>query len=432
MKKSILFTLMMVLFSVIIMAQPPAPPAPTVSTNLCGPKILSSVSAPTNVTYYWQGTSCGTSTANSAASTYTATASGSYFLRAYNTAGLWSSTCSYVYVDYNAYPATPATPTVSANTCGAKLITRVANPPAGVGYYWQGTSCGSLTTDVTPDYMATATGSYYLQAISSTGCASACASVYVVVNMRPATPAAPTASANLCGDKILTATGVAPADIVYYWQGTSCGTSTGNDAVNTYTATASGSYYINAVHTSSGCWSSSCNWVDVTVNPLPTVSFSGLAASYLDNEGDVTLTGSPAGGVFTGTGITGNVFNPTTAGPGDFVITYTYTDLAGCANFDAQMVHVDHFDGISTIDYSKYISVYPNPLQGTLNIEIKALPNEEVNYTIVNLMGESVRTGTFVNSHVQQIDLTSLDNGVYFIRLQNEDMNYVHKIIVQK
>jgi hypothetical protein len=318
----------MMLFAVIVIAQPATPPTPVASVNLCGDKILTSLAPPAYVTYYWQGTSCGTSTANNAASAYTATATGTYYLRAYNTAGQWSNVCSSVAVEVYPIPAPPAAPTATTNTCGNKTITRTGAPPAGVGYYWQGTSCGASMTNASPTYVATVTGTYYIQAISSTGCGSSCASIYVVVNDIPATPAAPTASINLCGDKTLTATGVPPAGVVYYWQGTSCGTSTADDAAFPYTATASGSYYINATNTSSGCWSSACNWVDVTVNPLPVVTFTGLAGPYLDNEGDVTLTGNPAGGTFTGTGITGNVFNPTTAGPGDFVITLSLIHIS--------------------------------------------------------------------------------------------------------
>ena len=80
--------------------------------------------------------------------------------------------------------------------------------------------------------------------------------------------------------------------------------------------------------------------VTVTVNSLPTVSFSGLLSSYCLIAPAVTLTGSPAGGTFSGPGISGNTFTPGTAGAGTHNITYTYTDAFGCTNTSTQSVTV--------------------------------------------------------------------------------------------
>ena len=42
----------------------------------------------------------------------------------------------------------------------------------------------------------------------------------------------------------------------------------------------------------------------------------------------VVLTGAPIGGTWSGTGVIGNDFDPTTAGVGNYVLTYT---MAGCS-----------------------------------------------------------------------------------------------------
>ena len=80
------------------------------------------------------------------------------------------------------------------------------------------------------------------------------------------------------------------------------------------------------------------NNITMTVNPLPTVSFSGLAASYDISDPAATLTGSPSGGVFSGAGISGNTFTPSSAGVGTFTITYTYSN--GCSNTSSQQTTV--------------------------------------------------------------------------------------------
>lgn len=72
----------------------------------------------------------------------------------------------------------------------------------------------------------------------------------------------------------------------------------------------------------------------VTVNPLPVVSVSGYNASYCVYEAPDTVVGSPVGGIFSGPGMVGNVFNPALANIGNNVITYTYTNSSttGCTN----------------------------------------------------------------------------------------------------
>jgi len=84
-----------------------------------------------------------------------------------------------------------------------------------------------------------------------------------------------------------------------------------------------------------------------TINALPTVTFTGLAASYCENATSVLLTGNHApSGTFAGAGITDNAngtatFDPVTAGVGPHPITYTYTDGNSCPNSDIQNVAVN-------------------------------------------------------------------------------------------
>ena len=69
----------------------------------------------------------------------------------------------------------------------------------------------------------------------------------------------------------------------------------------------------------------------VTVNPLPVVT-TGTYGPVCTDAADITLAGSPAGGVWTGTGVSGTgpyVFDPSV---GTQTLTYTYTDGSSCIN----------------------------------------------------------------------------------------------------
>lgn len=78
----------------------------------------------------------------------------------------------------------------------------------------------------------------------------------------------------------------------------------------------------------------------VTVNPLPVVSFSGLKDSVCLNSSIQTLTGSPAGGTFSGSGISGTTYNPAIAGAGAHSIVYTYTNANTCTNTSTKTAYV--------------------------------------------------------------------------------------------
>ncbi len=88
-----------------------------------------------------------------------------------------------------------------------------------------------------------------------------------------------------------------------------------------------------------GCSNNVIN--STVVNTLPTVSFTGLDAIYCVDANDATLTGTPAGGTYSGTGINANSFSPSTAGDGSFDIIYNYTDANNCSNSDTNSTVVN-------------------------------------------------------------------------------------------
>ncbi len=89
----------------------------------------------------------------------------------------------------------------------------------------------------------------------------------------------------------------------------------------------------------------------ITINDLPVVSFS-INSDYCESSGAVSLSGSPVGGTFTGTGISGGSFYPSIAGVGGpYTITYSYTDGAGCSNSTSQTTSVSASPVITLLPY---------------------------------------------------------------------------------
>jgi len=83
----------------------------------------------------------------------------------------------------------------------------------------------------------------------------------------------------------------------------------------------------------------------ITVVPVgPAVLTALPQATYCLQPGStlapVVLVGSPAGGVFSGPGVTGNQFSPAAAGPGQHTITYTISAGTPCASAATRVVTV--------------------------------------------------------------------------------------------
>jgi len=221
------------------------------------------------ITWYWQGTNAnGTSTNLGSGSTYSATASGTYYLRAQNANGCWSSSSSSISITVLPSPSTPVTPIVSQQ-CTTATITTNGVPPFGVSWYWQGTNPNGTTISNFTPYTANSSGTYYLRALNSSGCWSVgSASVTITLQGLPPAPSTPTSNSPQCSLVTLNHTGTAPTSTGWYWQGTnSLGTSTEFPS-STYGVTLSGTYYLRA-YSSYGCWSQESAAISVIVAGYP-------------------------------------------------------------------------------------------------------------------------------------------------------------------
>jgi len=85
-----------------------------------------------------------------------------------------------------------------------------------------------------------------------------------------------------------------------------------------------------ATNGGTGCSGSSTATIEVM--SIPVVSFSSIPDVCSNSPSFQLSGGSPAGGVYSGTGVNGGFFNPSVSGDGSFTLTYTYTGANSCAN----------------------------------------------------------------------------------------------------
>lgn len=102
-----------------------------------------------------------------------------------------------------------------------------------------------------------------------------------------------------------------------------------------------GSYTLSYVFADvNGCGDSSK--ITSTVDSLPKVILSTILSNFIcDNSATIALNqGTPAGGVYSGAGVTGNRFDPIASGAGSHIVSYVYNDGNNCSDSTAQNVMV--------------------------------------------------------------------------------------------
>lgn len=138
------------------------------------------------------------------------------------------------------------------------------------------------------------------------------------------------------------------------------------DTSATLTAQKEGNYQIQAAD-AKGCRGMSEAWFLKVIDPI-TVDFA-LSDSICLDASAITLQGTPSGGVFSGTGVSGNQFNPVKAGTGPHSVTYSLTGPTACQSATLQkqitVKSLPFFDLGSDITINQGTSVTLNGSVGT-------------------------------------------------------------------
>lgn len=237
--------------------------------------------------------------------------------------------------------------------------------------------------------------------------------VIVTVDEEPVVDAG--ADQEVCEGEEVTLTATTSVGTISWDNGVTDGTAFTPTATTTYTATA----------TNGQC--SVTDQVMVTVNALPSVT-TGADQTTCVNYDPIQLTGTPAGGTFSGTGVTGSEFDPGTAGVGTHTVTYTYTDGNGCENSATQEITVD---GCASIEENTLDAIVVAPNPATTYVDIAVNGNELNGVQMVNATGQVIEISTTVESTKTRIDLNNVAKGTYFLQINTVNGQTTRRVIVQ-
>ena len=174
----------------------------------------------------------------------------------------------------------------------------------------------------------------------------------------------------------------------------------------------------------------------VNENYQPNVSWNEADSVVCEDAAPVFLTASPWGGVYSGSGIDSNYFNPAAAGLGPHIISYVYTNTYGCSAGTAKTFIVlplsdpacNTATGLSNLE--NLIFIYPNPTNDIIHIYYSN--NNGLRADVLDINGQMIISNTSVDANHQVIDLSKFSSGVYLLRIRTKDGDTLVKKVVKE
>jgi hypothetical protein len=315
-------------------------------------------------------------------------------------------------VTVNSLPTVTASSDATANTVCAGTMVTLTGSGTATSYAWD-----NGVTDGTP-FTPTATTTYIVTGTDANSCSST-ASITITVNSVTVDLGS---DITQCGGSV-TLDAMNAGD-TYSWNDLSTN--------QTLVVSATGTYSVTVTDPSTTC--SSTDVIDVTINTIPSASMTPFALPVCTSDVAFALTnGSPAGGVYSGTGVSSGMFDPSVSGNGMFVITYTITDgTTLCSGSDTASIMVSICEGIVTNEFNT-ITMYPNPASDMINISVGNANFSQLSISIVDIQGKEVFNETDKNitaNYNKQINIEKFAKGVYYVKLNTGNDTKVQKLIV--
>jgi PKD repeat protein len=188
-----------------------------------------------------------------------------------------------------------------------------------------------------------------------------------------------------------------------------------NSGIIDLSTSSAGTYVVTNTIAAVGSCPASSETSTVVVNAAPNVALGAFSDVCVYNPSFALSGGTPTGGSYSGTGVTGGNFSPAAAGVGPETITYAYTDANNCSNTATNTINVEECLGLNDNEINT-VSVYPNPTDGKLTL---SNVTGNTTFKVVSVSGQVVLSGV-VSTTANSIDLSSFENGFYVLQLTQE------------
>lgn len=173
------------------------------------------------------------------------------------------------------------------------------------------------------------------------------------------------------------------------------------------------------------------NTAVLSVDAGPGITFTMNPNLFCTNSSAVTMNAySIWGGSYSGTGVSGNLFNPAIAGAGTHTIGFTSTNgSTGCSYTSVQTVTVSTCASLSETSANSAIRLYPNPSNSFIHIENAAGNMRQLK--IYNILGCEVMA-VQPDAEKTNIDVRNFPQGNYLIEISTHHKTERRKITITR
>ncbi len=290
----------------------------------------------------------------------------------------------------------------SSTICSGQTATLTAS--GATTYSW---STGPTTTSISVSPMSTT-----LYSVTGTAGCSKTTTISITVSPIPTVTAVSSSSA-ICSGQIATLT--ASGAVTYSWN-------TGATSVNINVNPIATTQY-SVVGTSGLC--SKTTSIVLNVNPNPSINIASSSSVICAGQ-TATLIANGATTYSWSTGaLTSNInVTPTVT----TIYSVTGTNSFGCTNTSTITQIESTCTLLSELEKQADFNVYPNPFYNSIMIINFYSSFTDGNVTITNITGALIYSGKLENNKIE-INLEYLPQGMYFIRLQKENLFITKKLI---
>ncbi len=165
---------------------------------------------------------------------------------------------------------------------------------------------------------------------------------------------------------------------------------------------------------------------------------NGVLASFTDTQvgNTYTFTSTSVGATTWhwdfGDGNTSNLPNPVHSYPavGTYIVTLTVNN-GSCIDSTTQIITIT--TGISILNESTSVNIYPNPVNDKLNINIQSsVANNRLSINLYDAIGQIVLKNTLntvIGNNQIELYLSFLNKGIYILEIKSTDGKIIRKIV---
>lgn len=171
----------------------------------------------------------------------------------------------------------------------------------------------------------------------------------------------------------------------------------------------------------------------INVNAAPVVMLDILPKVCSDVFTFALSGGTPAGGTYSGAGVTAGNFDPAAAGVGTHDIFYNYTSAEGCTASANQPLTVEDCASIEDVNAANNLMIYPNPAKEVLFVDFETNLTSATSIELISMDGKVIYQKAIVanTKFNHQMETAIFPNGIYLIKIETNQGFTTRRVVLQ-